>query len=75
MAAQTAEQIQTQLDQVRAAITSALAAQSYSVANRSVSRAALSELTKREKELMRRLARVGGSGPLVLSETAQEEII
>ena len=72
MAAQTAAEIQTQLDAVRVAITSALSAQSYSIAGRSVSKASLSELTKREKELMRRLARVAGTGPLVLSETATD---
>jgi hypothetical protein len=68
--AETAQQIQTRLDECRAAISAALM-QSYSVAGRSVTRN-LPELRKLEKDLMRRLARVSGSGPLVLSETAQE---
>jgi hypothetical protein len=71
--AQTAEQIQTELDAVRASLTKAYAAQSYSVSGRSVSRARIESLTARERVLMRRLARVNGNGPLVLSDFTNDE--
>jgi hypothetical protein len=63
--AQTAEQIQERLDECRAAISAALV-QSYSVSGRSVTRN-LAELRKMEKDLERKLTRLTGSGPLVIT--------
>jgi len=68
--AQTAEQLETDLAAVREAIRQAYV-QSYSVSGRSVSRN-LDQLMQREKDLERKLARVSGSGPLVISDTSGE---
>jgi len=75
MAAQSASDIQADLDSTRQAIRDCIQLQSYSKPGLSVNRAQLSELRKLEKDLMRRLARATGSGPLVLSETNAGESI
>ncbi len=72
---QTAADVDTLLTSLRAriaAIESGLA--SYSIASRSVANHQLETLYKREKELMRRRARLSttGSGVLVLAETSTE---
>lgn len=67
--AETQEQLEARLAEVRSAISSALI-QSYSVAGRSVTRN-LAELRKLEKDLERKLARVTGSGPIVLSDFSE----
>jgi hypothetical protein len=64
--AQTSEQLEAALVKVRAAIEAALV-QSYSVSGRSVTRN-LAELRKYEKDLERKLARVNGSGPVIISD-------
>lgn len=66
--AETAEQLETRLAEVRAAISAALV-QSYSVAGRSVTRN-LAELRKLEKDLERKLARLT-NGPVILSDFSQ----
>jgi hypothetical protein len=63
--AQTAEQIQSDLDGVREAIRLAYI-QGYSINNRSMSRNLL-HLMQREKDLERKLTRLTGSGPLVIT--------
>jgi hypothetical protein len=64
--AETAQQLETRLAEVRSAISAALI-QSYSVAGRSVTRN-LAELRKLEKDLERKLSRIHGSGPIVLTD-------
>lgn len=66
--AETAEQLETRLTECRAAIKSALV-QSYSIGGRSLTRN-LAELRKLEKDLERKLSRLSGSGPLVISDTS-----
>jgi hypothetical protein len=63
--AETAQQLETRLAEVRSAISAALI-QSYSVAGRSVTRN-LAELRSLEKDLERKLARLT-NGPIVLTD-------
>ena len=70
--AETAAQLETRLSEVRAAISNALNAQSYSVAGRSVTRTNLAELRQLEKDLMRRLNRLN-NGAFVISDFSQAD--
>lgn len=70
--AETAAQLETRLINVRAAIERVILAASYSVAGRSHQNQQLVELRKYEKDLERKLSRLSGSGPLVLSDTSGE---
>lgn len=58
--AETIQQLQTRLTNVRAAIDRALQAQSYSVGGRQISHANLNSLMKLEKDLQRKLSRLQG---------------
>ena len=64
--AETASEIQSRLSKVRAAIDKVLSAQSYSIGQHSVNKVQLNQLMQLEKDLMRRLARATGSGPLII---------
>lgn len=72
--AQTAADIDTLLTNLRARIASIEDGMaSYTAAQRSVSNHNLTTLYERERELMRRRAQIGGSGPLVISEVGSSE--
>jgi transketolase len=68
--AETAQQLETRLANVRAAIDRVMQMQSYSLAGRQVTHANLNQLMQLEKELQRKLARVSGSGPIVISDVS-----
>ena len=66
--AETAEQIETRLTNVRAAIERAILAASYSVASRSHSNQQLKELRAYERQLELKLSRMTNGGAVVLSD-------
>jgi hypothetical protein len=68
--AETAQQLETRLANVRAAIDRVMQMQSYSLSGRQVTHANLNQLMQLEKELQRKLARVSGSGPIVISDVS-----
>lgn len=73
---QTAAEVDTILTGLRARIASIEAGlASYSIAQRTVANHNLTTLYMREKDLMRRRARLAttGSGPLVISETVTND--
>lgn len=73
--AETSAQLETRLTNVRAAIERAVLAASYSIAGRSHTNQQLKELRMLERDLERKLSRLTGSGPLVISETNAGEYV
>lgn len=71
--AETAEQIETRLADVRAAIARAVQSQSYSLGGRSHSNQSLKELRDYERQLELKLSRMTSGGAVILSDFSRED--